>query len=292
MAEQIRGLTAPLTEEGYQRVADLRNDAEMSLYIHRVAASLGRKVTNLGDLGGFAPFFSGTTQVQSLAQMQAELAGKDFVAEGVEPEFEASLTEDGYQKVAALKDDGKMAHFIRRVCAAEVRRVIDEDGLNGFSPFFSGTTSVQTLEKMREEIRGSSWSEVYAPPELAAWMAGAPQPRFPHAFSLVPSKSEPGKFKLRLACIPGGNSSLVAIHYAVNAAEPSACCPMNFETGQASPGEGPKTFVVESPEGAGYPDVQPGSKVTYWIGVIDGPIIEMPERGHEGQRYTWQASWF
>mmetsp|Transcript_2933 Transcript_2933/g.6388 ORF Transcript_2933/g.6388 Transcript_2933/m.6388 type:complete len:236 (+) Transcript_2933:74-781(+) len=170
MAEQIRGLTAPLTEEGYQRVADLRNDAEMSLYIHRVAASLGRKVTNLGDLGGFAPFFSGTTQVQSLAQMQAELAGKDFVAEGVEPEFEASLTEDGYQKVAALKDDGKMAHFIRRVCAAEVRRVIDEDGLNGFSPFFSGTTSVQTLEKMREEIRGSSWSEVYAPPELAAWM--------------------------------------------------------------------------------------------------------------------------
>eukprot|EP00971_Amphidinium_carterae_P304618 6053410-Amphidinium_carterae.1 len=291
MAEQLRGLTAPLTEEGYQRVAGLKNDAEMSLYIHRVAASLGRKVTNVGDLNGFAPYFSGTSQVQNLAKLREELAVKPFVAEGVETEFEVPLTEDGYQKVASLKDDVKMVHFIRRVCAAEVRRVVNEDGLSGFAPYFSGTTSVQSLEKMREEIRGAPWVDVYAPPELAAWEEGAPQPRFPYALSLVPSSSEAGKFRLRLACAPGGNASLVALHYAVNAADPRAGCPMNFETNKTCPGDGQKTFVVESPEGSGYPDVQPGSKVTFWIGVIDGPIIEMPEKGHEGQRYTWEASW-
>merc|ERR1719375_906368 len=60
--------------------------------------------------------------------------------------------------VAKLKSDADMATFVRRVVASEARTVIDDAALNGVVPFYSGSTSVQSLDSLRAEIRrGSSW---------------------------------------------------------------------------------------------------------------------------------------
>jgi len=65
----------------------------------------------------------------------------------------APLTEDGYSMVARLKTDAEMATFVRRVVASEARIVVDDAAFNGIVPFYSGTTSAQSLGALLVEIR-------------------------------------------------------------------------------------------------------------------------------------------
>lgn len=73
------GIAAPLTEVGYAAVAALRSNDEMRAFIRRVVTKLGGRVAGEASLSGFVPFFSGVSAVQSLAQMEAELRGAQWV---------------------------------------------------------------------------------------------------------------------------------------------------------------------------------------------------------------------
>lgn len=83
-APPTSGIAAPLTEVGYAAVAALRSNDEMRAFIRRVVAKLGGRVAQGGEggLGGFVPFFSGVSAVQSLAQMEAELRNAPWVTHG------------------------------------------------------------------------------------------------------------------------------------------------------------------------------------------------------------------
>lgn len=67
------GNSADISEEGYLSVAQLRDTAQMRIFVTRVAGALGLTVVNPGDLWGFAPFYSGEKMTQSLSRMIEEL---------------------------------------------------------------------------------------------------------------------------------------------------------------------------------------------------------------------------
>ena len=68
------GMTTPLNEKGYQELAKSKSDGAMCVFIERVLwKELGSEVTNRGDLAGFAPYYSGSKQVQSYQALLSEL---------------------------------------------------------------------------------------------------------------------------------------------------------------------------------------------------------------------------
>jgi len=62
------------------------------------------------------------------------------------------LDEAGYQSVAELKDDEEMKQFILRVVEDYDCKIEHDGGLMGIVPWFSGTTAVQSLEKLNESL--------------------------------------------------------------------------------------------------------------------------------------------
>jgi len=71
----------------------------------------------------------------------------------------APLTQDGYESVAALKSNPEMSAFIRRVVSNMHRTVVDEGGLAGFVPFFSGVQGVQNFQSLEDEILSVPWAD-------------------------------------------------------------------------------------------------------------------------------------
>lgn len=65
--------SAPLTEDGYHEVAGLRSTPDMIQFVRRVVADLGLCVEDVGGLYGFAMWYSGERDTQSLAHLRAEV---------------------------------------------------------------------------------------------------------------------------------------------------------------------------------------------------------------------------
>jgi len=64
----------------------------------------------------------------------------------------AMLNEDGYKSVAAVKDDDEMKKFIMRVIKKFDCEVVEDSGLMGMVPWFSGTTAVQSMDLLEEAL--------------------------------------------------------------------------------------------------------------------------------------------
>jgi hypothetical protein len=64
----------------------------------------------------------------------------------------AALDERGYVSVAGLKDDDEMKSFILRAIADRDCEVLDEAGLTGIVPWFSGTSAVQTFDELEDSL--------------------------------------------------------------------------------------------------------------------------------------------
>lgn len=70
---------------------------------------------------------------------------------------EVSLNEQGYQQIAALKNDNIMKDFIRRIVTKLGYRVADEGELSGFTTYFSGTNAVQDYQTLERELVDVPW---------------------------------------------------------------------------------------------------------------------------------------
>lgn len=168
----------PLSEAGYQKVAALKSDEMMQQYMWRILKVHRRQALDLGQFAGLAPYYSGTKDVQTHARLAEELLSMPWAvpvaqAKHVDPTtgfvavsqpFQqdtdgsvAPLSEDGYRMVAALKNDAAMATFTKRLLASDGLTVRDEGMLNGLVPFFSGTTDVQSLKRLTEQLSKASW---------------------------------------------------------------------------------------------------------------------------------------
>lgn len=148
----LSGSTAPLTEEGYQLVAKLKNDDEMKSFIHRLLESEARTVQDEAGLNGVVPYHSGTKSVQTLDGLKAEIRDKERNSwVGKDIGRTAELSEEGYASVAERRSNVQMKEFIRRFVIAEFR-TIDAATLNGLVPYHSGKISVQSFDKLKQDI--------------------------------------------------------------------------------------------------------------------------------------------
>jgi len=92
---QDAGLTAPLSEAGYQQVAELKNDQSMQFYVMRLLDARGMVGVDNGKMEGFLPWYSGTKAVQSFEQLSAEILMRPWVIPRAELEREQEKLQMG-----------------------------------------------------------------------------------------------------------------------------------------------------------------------------------------------------
>lgn len=152
------GTNVPLTEKGYQLVADLKDDDEMRAFIQRVIRQDARYVNDIAQLSGVVPFYSGEQHVQSLAALREEIRRAPWVGE-TEGRV-AALNEVGYQKVIDVKHKPDMMAFARRILDVFKKRCTDEDAFVGFvSSFFDGENAHRDFATLKKELLAAPWLE-------------------------------------------------------------------------------------------------------------------------------------
>lgn len=140
------GRTAPLNEVGYQHVAALSDNAQMMAFAHRVAEERGMVAVDEGVLSGIVPHFSGVVSIQDFGHLVKEVSS--LAGEG----WTAPLNDFGYQKVAALKDNTHMMAFAKRILDESDKVTADQGALDGIVPYFSGEKSVQNFGLLRQAV--------------------------------------------------------------------------------------------------------------------------------------------
>jgi len=142
-------------EFSFKEVQEMRNTAEMSIYLKGLLKSVGGHALKSGVLDGFAKFYSGERSRRTWSQMLAEIVQKKWVPN----EDRAPLTEKGYALVALHRSNRMMSKFIQRVLKTEGGRVFVPTGLEGIVPFYSGKNATQTLAQLKQELHGKDASE-------------------------------------------------------------------------------------------------------------------------------------
>lgn len=153
------GHTASLSEDGFQVTASWRCPSQMRAFADRLLDHLGAPGISEEVLEDIAlrhsGVFGGCAARLSFARLTEEVLSHAPPTSGIA----APLTEVGYVAVAALRSNDEMRAFIRRVVAKLGGRVAQggEGSLNGFVPFFSGLSAVQSLAQMETELRAAQW---------------------------------------------------------------------------------------------------------------------------------------
>jgi len=96
----------------------------------------------------------------------AEASGKDLDALGIGALM--PLSQQGYERVAAALKTQEMMTYVTRHVEAIHCRIVDQHGLGGFAPWYSGESDVQTFAKLDAELKcicvtPESWVEPLDP---------------------------------------------------------------------------------------------------------------------------------
>jgi len=107
---------------------------------------------NVWDEDGLSGFVTGIKDMASVHSLSA-LKDRLLVAPWVGPR----ASELDYLAVAQQGDDMLTKKFVRRVLGEMDLEVLDEGGLTGFIPWFSGTAAKQSLRALKEELAQAWW---------------------------------------------------------------------------------------------------------------------------------------
>lgn len=158
------GVTATTNEPGYEAVAKLKSDEEMKTFMLRVIEDYDCHVEDEGGLMGIVPWFSGTTAVQSLAQLVRALLfavlanGERWLSYKNSAGMtgaDVPLDLQGYMQVAIIRKDIEMEIFSRRLANQMGIKVTDEGGFKGMVMYHSGAAAFQSFGKLRDEIKAA-----------------------------------------------------------------------------------------------------------------------------------------
>lgn len=128
---------------------------------HRMAARLAklRKKAHPTNEGAIVSKPSVREPPLSMLQMSAMHRGMARLAYKAAPRkhtqlrgWTAPLDEAGYEAVASLKSDDDMEMFVRRVIDAYDCKIVNQGSFMSVVPWFSGTTAVQSFEKLQETL--------------------------------------------------------------------------------------------------------------------------------------------
>jgi len=153
--------TAPLTETGYNRVADRGTTDQMAAYIGRVAKTKGLILQNEGSLAGFAKFYSGEVSRSSMSRLNQEMdqisqLPDGWFKKGAPPMtgLSATLDDSGCRNLQAKapKNTQEMSLFVRRVAESRLCGIADEAGLETFAKDYSGEAGQWPYSHMLSEL--------------------------------------------------------------------------------------------------------------------------------------------
>jgi hypothetical protein len=163
------GTSAPLTDLGYQRVADLNSNVEMGIFTLRTIRQLGYEVVDEERFNGLIPFYSGEKDRQSFSGLKQEIKtiSKDLCAWIVEKDGQgdgetsgrnAPLTEQGYRMIARKHNPYEMEVYVHRLVQSMKMDVKSKAGLHGFVPYFDCERGAKSLTDLRAELVTSAKS--------------------------------------------------------------------------------------------------------------------------------------
>lgn len=161
------GTSAPITESGYQQVAEMNSNVQMGIFALRAIRRLGLEVVDEDRFHGMIPFYSGERSVQSLAKLHEEIksVSQDLCAWIVERGWQddeevsgrnAPLTEEGYRMIARKRNPSEMSRFVSRVLNGMRMHLTSKAGLHGFLPYFDCEKGAQSLTDLQAEIEASA----------------------------------------------------------------------------------------------------------------------------------------
>lgn len=152
----ISPATVPVSEEGYQAIAQLKNHTKMTRFIRRVISKLDMSVQNDHGLDVLTSFYSGEKDTnRTFAQLQQELTGIAHAPDNwIHPRGgSASLDDKGYQIVANL-GGSEMYKFIERALE-KLGWQITKGGqgwANGLASFYSDNKTRSDWDTLEKEL--------------------------------------------------------------------------------------------------------------------------------------------
>lgn len=154
-------MTAPLTEEGYNKVLAMQDSNLMETYVRRVGEDLDIAVSSTGKraLKGFVPWFSGEKANRTLLRLQNEMMRISKIPRSWLTRKGASspLNEVGLAAVASLHDNAEMEKFVSRVAAEMMDlEVTEKQQLSGMVPFYSGVKAKKGFDVLLNELESAS----------------------------------------------------------------------------------------------------------------------------------------
>eukprot|EP00928_Gymnodinium_smaydae_P085941 TRINITY_DN696_c0_g1_i4.p1 TRINITY_DN696_c0_g1~~TRINITY_DN696_c0_g1_i4.p1 ORF type:complete len:327 (-),score=85.67 TRINITY_DN696_c0_g1_i4:157-1137(-) len=141
-------------EAGYQAVAASKSNGKMGQFVRLLLKSQGRMVSDMDAFRAFLPQFSGARGKKSFQALLEELSQAPFVTKrGLE------FSEDGYQAVAALKDNGKMGEYVRAYLSSQHKTVVDFDAFRAFLPEYSGMRGTKNFQALARALNSAPFTQ-------------------------------------------------------------------------------------------------------------------------------------
>merc|ERR1719409_376347 len=142
----------------------------MKAFAHRVMESEARYVTDAGPLTGTIHWYSGRKDVQTLEALKTELRRAWWTKAG--EGRSAPLNERGYMAVAKMNNVGHMRAYMRRILNRANKKVLDESAFAALAPYYSGEVSVQSFDKLQQELISAPWVQDKEPEGTADPLVG------------------------------------------------------------------------------------------------------------------------
>jgi len=167
-AEEKKAAKKPLEEvaafnqDAYMEIVNLKSEAAMSTYVHRLIDALHLEVTNGEGMDSIecldpkqAPK---TTFFNTLKLLLKESSKRTWIKSTLQPRpgDKADLTEDGYIATVLMQNNDMMELFIKRVIEEDGMQLVGKQGsggVSGMAPYYSGVVGFQDFNRLKTEIK-------------------------------------------------------------------------------------------------------------------------------------------
>lgn len=210
----VTGTSASLTEDGYQLVASLKNDAEMGSYVRRLLANEGKQVRPGADseVDGFVPYFSGTRSTQSLQLLRQQLRTVTWTRRASNLEVDMALDTLKSERVSSLSNASAYALAIAGALSSQ-------DGSSRTRIFVEADLANKPLKQLSEELAEAKESKaqvvfqredgkviVTSPRDMALQMMMRPLKRWTEAMKAQRDQASESLAQLPAEMLEGGHS--------------------------------------------------------------------------------------
>lgn len=164
--------TATLDDAGLNKVAAMKSDDDMKVYVRRVASSCHMKIIDEGGLNGVLGWFTGKEgdakfEDLHVALFTALLAESKSHWVDVRNETgisgtTASLDLVGYAQVRALRNAKEMIKFVQRMIENMGIRITNKGGFEGLMAFYSEPDDSGSFQRLMSEIKRAAYEHSWA----------------------------------------------------------------------------------------------------------------------------------